>query len=117
MQDVLQSCYDDCDGTSTASKNIAPHQTQQNEEDCKPPQEISFEKVVITDVHGHASSNELLAATVHHVKNKGGSYIEIGHESNPVNEFNNTMLFPMIYPMLYPVSVVLKTGRDAIQYP
>lgn len=88
-QNVLQSRYDDCGGTSAASQNAVPYQTQQNEEDCEPPQEIPFEKVVITDVHGHAYSNELLAAAVRHVKNKGGSYIEIGHESH---EFNNTTI-------------------------
>jgi hypothetical protein len=77
-------------------------ESHRSEEDSESMQETPFEKVVISDIHGHASSNELLAAAVHHVKKKGGSYIEIGHESHPVNEFNNTTLFPMIYPTLYP---------------
>jgi hypothetical protein len=35
------------------------------------------------------------------VKEKGGSYIEIGHGPHPVNKFNDPHLFPMIYPTLF----------------
>jgi hypothetical protein len=66
---------------------------------------IPFENVVVTDVEGHASSNELCAAAVRHVKKKGGGYIEVGHAENPVNEFGNPDLFPMIYPSLFPYGV------------
>jgi hypothetical protein len=101
-QDVLQSRYDECGGVPRDLENVASCEPQQSKENHESTQEIPFEKVVISDIHGHASSNELLVATVCHVKKKGGSYIEVGHESQPVNEFNNTTLFPMIYPTLYP---------------
>jgi hypothetical protein len=102
-QDVLQSRYDENAGMTTVSNNVNVSSSPPRiEEDHESEQEVPFEKVVITDVHGHASPNELLAAAFRHVKKKGGSYIEIGHGSQPVNEFNNTTLFPMIYPTLYP---------------
>lgn len=66
---------------------------------------IPFENVVITDVEGHASSNELRAAAVRHVKGRGGGYIEVGHAEHPVNEFGNPALFPMIYPTLFPYGI------------
>lgn len=65
------------------------------------PEEIPFQNVVITDVDGHASSNELHAVAVRHVKQRGGGYLQISHERNPVNEFPNPLLFPMIYPTLF----------------
>lgn len=105
VQDVLQSWYDNCDETPMVAANVVLAESQEGEKDCESTQEIPFEKVVISDIHGHASSNELLAAAIHHVKKKGGSYIKIGHESLPVNEFDNTILFPMIYPMLYPYGI------------
>lgn len=37
----------------------------------------NFESVVVTNVDGHASVNELRAEAVHHIKNKGGGYIQI----------------------------------------
>ena len=61
-----------------------------------------FDRVVITDVDGHASTNELRAAAVRHIKNKGGGYIQIPHDPEPVNEFLNPTLFPLIYPTLFP---------------
>ena len=57
---------------------------------------------MVTDVDGSASSNQLHAAAMRHVKEKGGGYIEVPHDSKPVNEFFNPALFPMIYPTLYP---------------
>ncbi|KAG1843113.1 hypothetical protein DFJ58DRAFT_615528, partial [Suillus subalutaceus] len=61
----------------------------------------NFESVVVTDVDGHASVNELRAVAVHHIKNKGGGYIQIPHDPEPVNEFFQPDLFPMIYPTLF----------------
>ncbi|KAG2152916.1 hypothetical protein DEU56DRAFT_727287, partial [Suillus clintonianus] len=61
-----------------------------------------FESMVVTDVDGHASANELRAAAVRHIKNKGGGYLQIPHDPEPVNEFFNPDLFPMIYPTLFP---------------
>ena len=66
---------------------------------------IPFQNVVITDVDGDTPSNELRAAAVRHIKNKGGGYIELPHDPQPVNEFCNPELFPMIYPCLFPYGI------------
>ena len=58
---------------------------------------IPFQNVVITNVDGHAPSNELCAAAVQHVKKKGGGYIKMPHDPTPVNKFFNPSLFPIIY--------------------
>jgi hypothetical protein len=58
--------------------------------------------VVITDVNGNATSNQLRAAAMRHIKQKGQGYIEIPHDPKPANQFFNLDLFPMIYPTLYP---------------
>ena len=64
--------------------------------------ETVFENVVITDVDGNETSNQLRAAAMRHIKQKGHSYIAIPYDPKPVNEFFNPKLFPMIYPTLYP---------------
>ncbi|KAJ7748829.1 hypothetical protein DFH07DRAFT_691796, partial [Mycena maculata] len=66
---------------------------------------IAFESVVVTDVEGHASSNELRKAAVEHMKLPGKNYVGIPHERDPVNEFKNPSLFPMIYPTLFPYGI------------
>ncbi|KAJ3878160.1 hypothetical protein F5879DRAFT_1074400, partial [Lentinula edodes] len=66
--------------------------------------EPTFESVVIADVDGNATVNELRAAAMRHIK-KGGSYVEIPHGASPVNEFFNPSLFPMIYPTLFPYGI------------
>ncbi|KAG1738071.1 hypothetical protein EDD22DRAFT_982342 [Suillus occidentalis] len=65
-------------------------------------QETNFERVVVTNVDGNASTNKLRAAAVRHVKNKGGGYVQIPHDPELVNEFFDPDLFPMIYPTLFP---------------
>ncbi|KAG1779164.1 hypothetical protein EV702DRAFT_966815 [Suillus placidus] len=62
----------------------------------------NFESVVVTDVDGHASANELRAAALRHIKNKGGEYVQIPHDPEPVNEFFQPESFLMIYPTLFP---------------
>ncbi|KAG1748992.1 uncharacterized protein EDB91DRAFT_1047338 [Suillus paluster] len=64
--------------------------------------QVNFESVVVTDVDGNASANELRAAAVCHIKNKGGGYVQVPHDPEPVNEFFEPDLFPMIYPTLFP---------------
>ncbi|KAG2057799.1 hypothetical protein BDR06DRAFT_877387 [Suillus hirtellus] len=44
--------------------------------------------------------NGLQAAAVHHIKNKGGRYIQIPHDPKPINNFFYPESFPMIYPTL-----------------
>ncbi|KAJ3846708.1 hypothetical protein EV368DRAFT_52399 [Lentinula lateritia] len=66
---------------------------------------IIFENVVIADVDANATINELRAAAMRHINCNSGSYIEIPHESGPMNEFVNPSLFPMIYPTLFPYGI------------
>jgi hypothetical protein len=69
-----------------------------------PPQSddhVQFERVTITDVDVHAPSYQLKAAALRHAK-RGGSFIEVPHDSIPVNEFFNPSMFPMLYPTLFP---------------
>ncbi|KAI9064819.1 hypothetical protein FKP32DRAFT_1569157, partial [Trametes sanguinea] len=67
--------------------------------------EVPFHKVVLTDVDGNAPANQLRAAAIRHVKQKGGGYVEMPHLQQPVNEFFNPSLFPMIYPTLFPYGI------------
>ncbi|KAJ7654925.1 hypothetical protein B0H17DRAFT_899369, partial [Mycena rosella] len=64
---------------------------------------IPFRNVVIADVDFHASSNELRAAALCHVKKKGGGYVQIPHGRDTANKFKKDgLLVPMIYPTLFP---------------
>ncbi|KAJ7681093.1 hypothetical protein B0H17DRAFT_901493, partial [Mycena rosella] len=63
---------------------------------------IPFESVMVANVEGHTSSNELRKAAIDHMKLPGSNYVGIPHNHNPVNEFKHPTLFPMIYPILYP---------------
>ena len=53
-----------------------------------PPPDTSavFESAVITDVDANAPSHQLKAAALWHAK-QGGSFVQVPHDSNPVNEF------------------------------
>ncbi|EJD36373.1 hypothetical protein AURDEDRAFT_74247, partial [Auricularia subglabra TFB-10046 SS5] len=64
-------------------------------------QEIDFETVVIADVEGHIPSNDLRRAAFNHIMN-GGGYLQLFHDQQPANSFNNPELFPMAYPTLFP---------------
>ncbi|KAJ7672932.1 hypothetical protein B0H17DRAFT_889250, partial [Mycena rosella] len=70
-----------------------------------PPSVIPFQTVVVTDVDGNAPSHVLRSAAMEHMKKPGNNYVEIPHDKNPANEFNNPDLFPMIYPTLYPYGI------------
>ncbi|KAJ4472790.1 hypothetical protein C8J55DRAFT_389475, partial [Lentinula edodes] len=67
--------------------------------------DLNFESVVIADVDGGSSANDLRATAIRHIKGKGGAYIKIPHDPLPVNEFMNPSLFPMIYPTLFPYGI------------
>lgn len=45
-----------------------------------PLQEVVFENIMIIDVDAGASSNNLCAAMVRHIKQKGGGYMELPHD-------------------------------------
>lgn len=80
----------------------APHQEDESSLSSRP---IPFQNVVVTDVEGNAPANELRAAAVRHITEKGGGYMEIPHDPEPANEFCNPSLFPMIYPSLFPYGI------------
>src|ERR1700722_8524980 len=67
--------------------------------------ETPWQNVVITNIDASAPSNELRAAALRHVKKNGGGYLQIPHNSNPANEFNNPDLFPLMYPTLFPYGI------------
>ncbi|KAJ7200534.1 hypothetical protein GGX14DRAFT_571942 [Mycena pura] len=82
------------------------HPLHSNDDSGNKSDEVPFQSVVITDVDGHASSNELRAAAFRHVKKKGGGYIQVPHDRDAENEFRkDSLLFPMIYPTLFPYGI------------
>lgn len=89
------------EGSDVPVSNYVPNESV----DVANMDEIPFESVYITDVDGHATSNQLRAAAVKHVREKGGGYIELPHGENPENEFNNSQLFPKLYPSLFPYGI------------
>ena len=92
-QDTLTSRYD---ADMSLESNVLD--TEQNTN-------IPFQNVVITDIDSHAPANELRAAAVRHIKEKGGAYFQIPHDPAPVNEFFNPRLFPSMYPTLFPYGI------------
>jgi hypothetical protein len=46
----------------------------------------------------------LKAAALQHAK-RGGSFVQIPHDANPINEFFNPVMFPMLYPTLFPYGI------------
>ncbi|KAL1689115.1 hypothetical protein GGG16DRAFT_126716 [Schizophyllum commune] len=67
--------------------------------------EIPWENVVIADIDGSASTTDLRAAALRHLKQRGGGYVSIPHDPQPVDEFGSPDLFPMIYPTLFPYGI------------
>ena len=105
--DVLPYHIEHLQPTSSEEQNALTSWYEQPEDHSKSNDsgDTVFENVVVTDVDGNASSNQLWAAAMCHIKEKGGGYIQIPHDSKPVNEFFNPDLFPMIYPTLYPYGI------------
>ncbi|KAI0821066.1 hypothetical protein BC629DRAFT_1244344, partial [Irpex lacteus] len=90
-QDALTDRYD---GVPTLS-HIGPIPCSDTDTSVMP-------SVVITDVDGSAPSNELRAAALRHVKQKGGGYVQMTHDALPANEFFDPSLFPKTFPTLFP---------------
>lgn len=80
----------------TSQYDELSYNAPQNNDDAMSDRNLPFQNVIITDVEGSAPANELRAAAVHHVKQKGGSCLEINHDPFPVNEFFNPELFPTV---------------------
>lgn len=93
IEDVLTLRYD-----LTSSTTSSIHQQ------LPPDAEIALQKVVISNIDGHTSSNRLQVAPSSHIQKKGG-YLKFSHEANPENKFANPQLFPKLYAMLYPFGV------------
>ena len=93
-QESLTSRYDGADGSEELPLEPASDSSQE-----------FFHNVVVTDVDAKASPDELRAAAVRHMKQKGGAFIQYPHDPEPVNEFFNPDLFPMLYPTLFPYGI------------
>ncbi|KAJ6586318.1 hypothetical protein DFH09DRAFT_1245666 [Mycena vulgaris] len=79
---------------------------QVSDASTKPDDSIPFQNIMIADVDCHASSNELRAAALRHVKKSGGGYVQIPHDREPANEFKkDSLLFSLIYPTLFPYGI------------
>ncbi|KAF5335803.1 hypothetical protein D9611_009612 [Ephemerocybe angulata] len=64
--------------------------------------EICFSSIVVSNVGREASSRELRAAALRHLKAKRGAALSMPHDDCFANEFDNPDLFPSLYPTLFP---------------
>ncbi|KAF7783421.1 hypothetical protein Agabi119p4_1445 [Agaricus bisporus var. burnettii] len=64
-----------------------------------------LQSIVVADVNATAPAHILRASALCHVKSKGGGYLQIHHEPDFINEFNNPDLLPMSYPTLFPYGI------------
>lgn len=71
-------------------------------DDATPTLPIEFAKTVITNITNFDTVARKKDAASRHVKDEGGSFLQLPHADLPVNEFNNPSLFPMTYPTLFP---------------
>ncbi|KAF5341970.1 hypothetical protein D9611_001217 [Ephemerocybe angulata] len=109
IQHILPSTESD---TATSRYDAAEVEGQ---EVATPPPDIPFQNVVVTDVDARAPIHELRAAAIRHFKRRGGGYVQIPHDAEPVNEFFDPDLLPMIYPTLFPYGIggLENRGRKA----
>ena len=92
--------------TSVAAHTLVSRYDGLDSHPTEPPPDASvqFESVLITDIDANAPSYQLKTAALRHAK-RGGSFIQIPHDPNPVNEFFNPVMFPMLYPTLFPYGI------------
>ncbi|KAJ7572178.1 hypothetical protein C8J56DRAFT_1009200 [Mycena floridula] len=90
---------------STAADGLTSGYSMPDNLDDHSTHQVPFQNVVINDIQGDATSNQLRAAAVRHFKNKMGDYIDIPHDPQPAKEFFNPDLLPMVYPTLFPYGV------------
>ena len=96
--DALESQYDM--NPSSETQDSIPLRDPLHDETSS----IEFSKLVITDIDGNTSPKDLKAAALRHYK-RGGSFLAVPHEPEPVNEFFNPDLLPMMYPTLFPYGI------------
>jgi len=91
---------------STAARTLVSRYDLSNGHSTEPSPDnsVQFESVLITDIDANSPSYKLKAAALQHAK-RGGSFIQIPHDPNPVNEFSNPAMFPMLYPTLFPYGI------------
>ena len=91
---------------SSAARTVVSRYDLSNGHPTGPPPDssVTFESVLVTDVDVNAPSHQLKAAALRHAK-RGGSFIQVPHDPNPVNEFFNPVMFPMLYPTLFPYGI------------
>ncbi|TCD59755.1 hypothetical protein EIP91_011575, partial [Steccherinum ochraceum] len=105
-QEAATSRYDNphpSDAQSSTATSLEPEVAapENSDQALSSDEETPFHNVAVCDVDGHESPAMLRSAALRHVKN-GGAYVELPHDSDAVNEFNNPSLFPSIYPTLFP---------------
>lgn len=68
---------------------------------CRPSEAV-LQSLVITDLDNiNVSSSQMKAAALKHLKS-GKGFLEVQHEPDPVNEYEDELLFPLLYPTLFP---------------
>jgi hypothetical protein len=102
--DVLDYHIKQIEVSTAARTLVSRYDSSDNHPAESPDVPIQFESVLITDVDANAPSYQLKAAALRHAK-RGGSFIQIPHDPDPVNEFFNPTMFPMLYPTLFPYGV------------
>ncbi|KAJ6457647.1 hypothetical protein C8R45DRAFT_758726, partial [Mycena sanguinolenta] len=100
VQHILPSA-----GINATTSSYCPTEVNMENHNVQSPRPSASASVVVMDVEGHASTNELRKAAINHMNLPGSNYLGIPHEKSPVNEFDNPALFPMIYPTLYPYGI------------
>ncbi|KAJ3539217.1 hypothetical protein NM688_g6398 [Phlebia brevispora] len=90
---------------ATVSRYDANEQMEDTVSSETDREQVNFRNVVISDVDGNAPTSDLRAAALRHVKQKGGAFVQIPHDSEPVNEFCDPSLLPKIYPTLFPYGI------------
>ena len=100
--DVLDYHIEQIEASAAARVLVSRYDSSDSHPTEPPPDaSVQFESVLITDVDANAPSYQLKAAALQHAK-RGGSFIQIPHDPNPINEFFNPAMFPMLYPTLFP---------------
>lgn len=97
------SVEDPCNANAAEGSGYANYDSELHMSDTESDdQESEFQSVVITDVDGNdVSSREMRLAALRHLRS-GGKFIQIPHDEDPSNEYDDEHLFPLLYPTLFP---------------